>query len=312
MRLTSAGRAEQSGGNRRAYERPDAKGESEGVRHSDNRGMRAAPMLATAMTALAALACGPVQAHAQESAQDTPYVAARAAGYGEVSGWPDFTGVWAPDWSLLFGSEGRRPVEPVLTPAAQERFAAFQARQEAEGVDQSAQVQCLPPGMPGIMRQPYPIEFLFSPGRVTILTETYSQARRIHVDGRVLPDDPDFLFNGTSVGRWDGDVLHVDSTGFSPLVRIAPGIDHSGNMRISERIWLQGPDVLRIETTITDPQVLAEPLVQQLAFKREPAWDIREYVCAENNRLVDDAGGANIDLGLDDEGDPFGPPTVGE
>ena len=273
--------------------------------------------ISVATLALALLA-GSAGVQAQEAADNAgsgaaPFVADRADAYAEVTGWPDFTGVWSPDWSILFGRNGRRPVEPVLTPAAQQKFDAFTADQQENGVDQSAQVQCMPPGMPGIMRLPYPVEFLFSPGRVTIFAETYSQARRIYVDGRALPEDPDLLFNGSSVGRWDGDTLLVESVGFSPLTQIAPGIGHSDQMRIAERIWLEGPDTLRIETTITDPEVLAEPLVQQLAFKREPDWDIREYVCAENNRLVDDPdGGANIDLGLDDEDDPFGPLPAGE
>ena len=232
----------------------------------------------------------------------------RADGYAELEQLPDFEGVWNPDWSLLFGASGRRPVEPKLTPAAQEKFDAFRAKQAAEGVDQSKQVHCIPPGMPGIMRQPYPIEFLFTPGRVTIFAETYTQARRIYTDGRSLPDDPDLLFNGSSVGRWDGDTLLVDTVGFSPVTEIAAGIPHSDKMRIRERIWLEAPDVLRIETTITDPEMLAEPFVQQLAFRRQPDWEIREYVCEENNRLVSEDGGANVDLGLDDEGDPFGPP----
>lgn len=233
----------------------------------------------------------------------------RADGHAEIEQLPDFTGVWNPDWSLLFGANGRRAAEPELTPAAQEKFDAFRARQAEEGVDQSRQVHCVPPGMPGIMRQPYPIEFLFTPGRVTIFAETYSQARRIYTDGRALPDDPDLLFNGSSVGRWDGDTLLVDTVGFSPVTEIAAGIPHSDKMKISERMWLESPDVLRIETTITDPEVLAEPFVEQLAFRKQPDWEIREYVCQENNRLVSEDGGANVDLGLDDEGDPFGPPV---
>ena len=77
-------------------------------------------------------------------------------------------------------------------------------------------------------------------------------------------------------------------------------------MKISERIWLERPGVLRITTTITDPDVLTEPYVQQLAFRREPDWQIREYVCEENNRLTSGTdGGSNIDLGLDTEEDPF-------
>jgi hypothetical protein len=247
------------------------------------------------------------------SAQEE-YVPPRATQYAEVTDWPDFTGVWNPDWSILFGEGGRRPAaEPKLTPAAQERFDAFQKEQEERGVSQEEQIACRPPGMPNIMRLPYPIEFTYEPERVTLFIETYTQMRRLYVDGRELPEDPDELFNGTSVARWDGDTLLVDTVGFSPLVKIAPGVGHSGNMRIHERIWMEAPDILRIETTITDPEVLVEPLVQQLAFRKQPDWELREYVCAENNRLVEDESGANVDLGLDAEGeDPFGAPPEGE
>jgi hypothetical protein len=164
--------------------------------------------------------------------------------------------------------------------------------------------------MPGIMRQPYPLEFLFTPGRVTVFTETYSQARRIYTDGRALPDDPEAYFNGTSAGHWEGDTLVVDTVGFSPLVTYIAGVPHGDDMKINERIWLDKPDVMRIEMTITDPGVLAEPYVVHIAYKKAPTWEIREYVCEENNRLTSgDEGGSNIDLGLDaSPDDPFGPP----
>jgi hypothetical protein len=235
----------------------------------------------------------------------------RADGYAELERLPDWSGVWAPDWSLLFGGgTGGPPAQPQLTPVAAEKLAAFRAKQAAEGVDQYAQAHCIPPGMPGIMRQPYPIEILFTPGRVTIFAETYSQARRIYTDGRALPEDPDTLFNGTSVGRWDGDTLLVETAGFSELAGdIGAGIPHGPNMKIAERIWMERPGVLRIETTITDPDVLTAPYVQQLAFRREAGWEIREYVCEENNRLTSGEGGANIDLGLDEDEDPFGAPA---
>lgn len=251
--------------------------------------------------ALAMLAAGATPAVAQDAALP------RGTGYAALEKLPDFTGVWNPDWSLLFsGTGGRTPVQPKLTPAAQKVFDAFMAKQKAEGVDQSRQISCLPPGMPGIMRQPYPIEFLFTPGRVTIYAETYAQQRRVYTDGRPVPTDPDAFFNGNSVGHWEGDVLMIDTVGFSPLTEISSGIPHGENMRIHEKIWLESPEVMRIETTITDPDVLTEPFVQQLAFRRQKDWEIREYVCEENNRLVAGENGANIDLGLDEE-DPFGP-----
>lgn len=247
------------------------------------------------------------------TAQDGEFSPPRAGQYAEVTGWPDFTGVWNPDWSILFGRNGRIPPSPVLTEPAQAALDAFREQQAREGVDQFLQVHCIPPGMPGIMRQPYPIEFLFSPGRVTIFAETYSQARRIYVDpGRKLPEDPDPLFNGTSVGFWDGDTLVVDTVGFNPFVTFMAGVTPSDQMRIHEHFWLDADGILWLETTITDPAVLAEPFVQTLAYRREPDWEIREYVCAENNRLVDDENGANVDLGLDEEDDPFGPPPPPE
>ena len=69
--------------------------------------------------------------------------------------------------------------------------------------------------MPGIMTQPYPMEFLFTPGKVTIMIEAYSQWRQIFTDGRKHPEDPDLTFNGHSIGHWEGDTLVVDTVGFT-------------------------------------------------------------------------------------------------
>lgn len=249
--------------------------------------------------ALALTVVGTTAAPAQDAAVP------RADGYAELERLPDWSGVW----TLGIGAGGRQPVQPKLEPTAQAQLDAFRAKQATEGVAQTAQITCRPPGMPGIMRQPYPMEVLFTPGRVTIFAETYSQARRIYTDGRPLPEDPDDLFNGTSVGRWDGDTLLVETVGFNPLIEYVAGVKHGENMKISERIWLERPGVLRVETTITDPGVLAEPLVNQLTYRKEPEWTLREYVCEENNRLTAGEGGANIELDLEyDPDDPFGPP----
>jgi len=245
-----------------------------------------------ALMASAALAL-----HGTAAAQ--PAAIPRAHGNAALDNLPDWSGVWNPDWSLLFDAAAGPP-QPQLTPAAQARLDAFREHQQEHGVDQTAQVMCLPPGMPGIMLQPYPIEFIYSPGRVTIFAETYSQARRIYLN-QPLPEDPDPYFNGNSVGQWEGDTLIVETIGFSPETEIAPGIPHGQNMKIHERIWLEKPDVMRIETTMTDPDVLTAPFVQQFAYKKEPDWQIREYVCEENNRLRPDENGANIDLRLDED-----------
>jgi hypothetical protein len=103
--------------------------------------------------------------------------------------------------------------------------------------------------MPGIMGQPYPMEFLLTPGKVTIVIEAYQQVRHIYTDGRPLPDDPDLKFHGTSIGRWEGDTLVVDTVGFSPLTELTRYVSFSPKARIVERFRLTDPDTMSIETT---------------------------------------------------------------
>ena len=165
------------------------------------------PLVAVAALALA----GP--ALAQETG--------RATAYEQVAAWPDWSGVWSPG----VGTGSRTTATPPkLTPAGQALVDAFEAG-KAEGRNlQNPAANCVPNGMPGIMRLPYPIEFIYSPGRVNIMIETYSEIRRIYVDGRALPEDPDPFFNGHSVGRWEGDTLVIDTVGISPMVSVVPGL----------------------------------------------------------------------------------------
>lgn len=231
------------------------------------------------------------------SAQEGDFTPDRATVYEDVLSLPDWTGVWYPDWSRLFA--GREAAAPVLTPEAQEAYDAYQESIREHGPNQEAQAQCLPPGIPGVMQQPYPIEILYSPGRVTILTEAYEQVRRIYTDGRPLPADPDLFFNGNSVGFWEGDMLVIDTVGLHPETNISAGIPHTEKSRVHEHIYLESADQLMIEVTITNPDVLVRPFTTAIAYKLDNEFDIREYVCAENNRLTSGEDGANIDLGFD-------------
>ena len=174
---------------------------------------------------------------------------------------------------------------------------------EANRPEDSLTANCLPPGMPGIMTQPYPMEFLLTPGKVTIVLEAYTQVRHIYTDGRPLPADPDPKFFGTSTGRWEGDTLVVESVGFSPSINLAPGVPPSDKMRISERFRLSDADTMTVETTISDPVVLAAPYTTTSTLRRHRDWTITEYICEENNRnSVDSTGKAGINL--------TAPPTI--
>jgi hypothetical protein len=217
--------------------------------------------------------------------------------WSSIAQLPDWGGVWEIDWRSFNGSSATGETAPKLTPEYAARHARFLAAQKRGEAQQTQTANCVPPGMPGIMAQPYPIEFLFTPGKVTLAIEAYSQMRRVFTDGRPQPPDPDPTFQGNSVGRWEGDTLVVDTVAILPVTHIAPGIEHSDELRIEERIRLVSNDTLQIRTTLRDPKVLVEPLTLVRNYKRQREWDIKEYVCQQNNRdSADEEGRAGLDL----------------
>lgn len=207
---------------------------------------------------------------------------------------PTFSGVWEIT-TPGFGTGGE-------SPALTQTYAAHrQAHEQAQwrgDIQDTPGANCVPPGMPAVMTLPYPIEFLLTPGKVTILIETYSQYRQIFTDGRAHPEDPDLTFNGHSIGHWEQDTLVVDSVGFTTDTRLGNfGVRHSDKMRIVERMQLTGRDTLRIETTIYDPEALTKPWSLTRDYARRADWTIAEYICQQNNRnFTTEDGKAGIDL----------------
>jgi hypothetical protein len=137
------------------------------------------------------------------------------------------------------------------------------------------------------------MEFLLTPGKVTIVIEAYTQVRHIYTDGRKLPTEPDPRFYGTSIGHWEGDTLVAETVGLSQPIQ--NGVFVSDKVKVVERFRLSDPDTMTIETTITDPEALAAPYTTNSTLRRHREWTISEYICQENNRnFVDPSGKAGI------------------
>ena len=249
--------------------------------------LRAALLGAVCLATLAAAA-------AAAAPDDAPGAAFPKGHYGALNALPDWGGVW----TLNFGGPRAPRERPELKGQYLADYQAWQHEvQEKHGEVARAASYCRPPGMPGIMGQPYPMEFLLTPGLVTIVIEAYTQVRHIYTDGRPLPDDPDPKFHGTSIGHWEGDTLVVETVGFSPQTDIAGNTPHSDKMKIVERFRLADPDTMTIETTVTDAEALAAPWVSNRTLRRHRAWTIAEYICEENNRnSVDSNGKAAINI----------------
>ena len=213
---------------------------------------------------------------------------------------PDLSGAWAP-------YRGGRGADPKLAaPPATEillkgdfkkswdarRAAEAEANKKGEPLATPA-VECVPYGFPRMMSVAlYPIEILPSAKQVTIITEAFSEVRRVYLGQPQLPIDqvpPGYY--GHSVGRWDGDTLVVDTVGLKASIPAYQMMPHSDRMRITERIWLVAPDYLHDQITIEDPVALEKPVTYTLAYRRLPNYKMVEFVC-ENNREYTDANGA--------------------
>ncbi len=242
----------------------------------------------TSSTALAGTAS---PAAAADAAPSNPYAA--------LAKLPDWNGVW--DVTRVPAQPGEPPpAQPKLTPNYEKQWDKYQAlNRKQKGLNFVSEVaSCIPPGVPQSMTEPYPIEFLFTPGRVTILIETYGLTRRIYTDGSPLPENPDPSYQGTSVGHWEGDTLVVETSGILPETSPLNGINgHSDKLQITERIHLISPDTLEITTTRSDPAVFLEPYTTKAYYRRHRDWKIMEYVCEQNNHdALDSKGNAAFSL----------------
>jgi hypothetical protein len=228
---------------------------------------------------------------------------------------PDISGAWE-RYGSLFGGPVRSPGQtndPYLPPPApppplkpqyrNEWQARVTAAREADARGEplaTGYTHCLPDGMPSMMAAIFPIEFLQSPGQVTVIEEAYTQVRRILLDRpqKALEDvEPSFF--GHSVGRWEGDTLVVDTIGVKEYIRYQ-NVPHSPRLRMIERIRLVAPDVLWDEITMEDPVTLEEPWTVTYAYRRMPDYTLLEYICEDNREYEDENGVQRIRIGSPD------------
>lgn len=91
-------------------------------------------------------------------------------------------------------------------------------------------------------------------------------------------------WSGHSVGRWEGDTLVVETTGFHPGAQWrAPSrllISPAG--KVVERFTRVGPDELRYAFTVDDPATFTQPWRGEMPLRRSPG-PIYEFACHEGN-----------------------------
>jgi len=178
-----------------------------------------------------------------------------------------------------------KPEDLVLSPAGE----TWQ-RQHKE--NRFLNAQCLPQNL--ATRELLPFKILPLRGIVVILYEIYTGYRQIFTDGRELPKDPNPTWSGYSVGKWDGDTLVVDTTGFNDAESILPNRrPHSDALHIIERFRRRDFGHLEIQFTIDDPKVYAKPWSFTTENHLVPDTELLEYICNENEKDLKHMVGAD-------------------
>lgn len=228
-------------------------------------------------------------AGASAAATDPVFPAATPKGhYAALDGLPDWGGVWVLE-----------PGPPPVPPQMKGDYLDHYLKAKAEAAVHHGEFArpgssfCAPPGMPyqmGVAQ--YPTEFLFTPGRVTLLFEAWTQVRRIFTDGRPQ-SDAEQTYYGQSIGHWHDGTLAVETRGVKSSALIGQGMGHSDKEVITEQIHLsaEDPNLLVDDLTITDPDALAAPWTAHYHYRRHREWELLEYVCAENDRNPADESG---------------------
>jgi hypothetical protein len=238
-----------------------------------------------------------------------------AKDWADLAKLPDWSGVWNPKVT-----DQDSQVKTNMPPWTAEIAAKITSQlvEEKAGRPAPIVVSCLPQGMPAWMLITHnAMEFLFTPGRVTILGESDgNRLRRIYTDGRGHPDDGELTFHGHSIGRWEGDTLVVETVNIKPetmfAVSEAAGTQNNGDVKIIERIHLAGPDILHDDLEIEAPHVLTKPWKTTRIWFRQRArkFDIVEGVCLEGNyseRLDKDGNHVFVEIARDPLGNIAAP-----
>ena len=219
---------------------------------------------------------------------------------------PDLSGAWAP-YRAGRGADPKfaaPPATPVLLKGTyktswDERRAAEDAATKRGEPLATPAVECVPYGFPRMMSVAlYPLEIIQRSTQITMVTEAFSEVRRVFMNQPQLPiDEVPPGYYGHSVGRWEGDMLVVDTVGIKTTIPAYQMIPHSDQMRITERIRLVAPDYLHDQITIEDPVALEKPLTYTLAYRRLPNYKMVEFVCENNREYVDANGAVRLRLG---------------
>ena len=159
--------------------------------------------------------------------------------------------------------------------------AAMEARQDFDPLGDDPALQCIPPGMPAMMNNPYPIEFAQDGENILLRLEEWDGVRTIHMASAASAEDQPATSYGYSVGRWEGNVLVVTTTRINEPFFDDIGTPQSENIEIVERFTLSdNENELSYGVILTDAATFTEPATLTGVWFWQPGEEIKPFECA--------------------------------
>jgi hypothetical protein len=144
---------------------------------------------------------------------------------------------------------------------------------------------CLPLGLMQLHTHGQPRKMIQTPDVLVIIYEANGGIRQIFTDGRPQPKDPQPWWFGYSTGKWDGDTLVVENTGFRDLGWLdVEGSPLTESGKLIERFRRLDYGHLQIEVTIDDPKAYTKPWTVTVHQRLMPDTELIEFVCQENEK----------------------------
>jgi hypothetical protein len=133
------------------------------------------------------------------------------------------------------------------------------------------------------------LQILQSRDKVIIRHELMDGVRVIHLDGGRHPAPEVQWLAGHSVGRWEGQTLVVDTTNFTSRTNFRGSprssrqdVFATEKLHVVERFTPVGPDTIRYEFHVEDPDTWTSPWSGEMPLRRVEG-PIFEYACHEGN-----------------------------
>lgn len=201
-----------------------------------------------------------------------------------LQGMPKLTGKWAMPSPIkhLLTTQGK---DPPLNATGRAEYASRQAALKAGDSKIDPIASCLMHGTPRLLYAPYPFLILETARSVNFVHEANHTFRIIYWD-KTPPEEPDPTYLGSSIARFEGKTLVIDTIGFNDKTWLDySGLPHGEKLKVEERYALADPNTIEGRVIITDPDYYTSSWSSNFTLKKQPGMELKESVCTDTHRM---------------------------